>query len=495
MTGVRLRLAALANTTSAATRTGLSLLFIVIVARRLGVEGFAALGIILSLYQAIPLLSHVWHWWAQRIVGESMGEEAVRAAGTGLLLSIAVAPLAAVIYSAVVWVTLGSAGLDPGVGLLAAPAVAMFVVSRYMASGIIAVTRPELLGFMFLVHEIAKLGAALVLVIGMGWGLRGAVISLDVAGLALLVSASMVYFRLPVAGLSFSRDMAVSWFRRWRLPISILILTLSESLIRPVYTWVTGLIRPVAYLNIALSIAAPMTRMGQAMMPGLYANSLRGGGLWGLEETIRIYLAFLGLLVALVAGASKPIASFFNPVYVDGHLILLAGAVYSFIAGLAFSYRVYVQGSTKLTGEGYEKLYRIISWEIIVIFLGMVLGALLSTAAKSPWLAALAYMTIVALARLAAVARYHLILRSSGFRFPWRSLLEALVAGMGALAYLEASGVQGMIVAELLVDGVNLGLHLVVSTIVYGLVLLAVSPWARGLATRLGGMVARRVAS
>ncbi|MEB3861790.1 MAG: hypothetical protein GSR84_06180 [Desulfurococcales archaeon] len=495
MTGVRLRLAALANLASAIARIGFSLLFIITVARRLGVEGFAALGIILSLYQAIPLLSHIWHWWAQRTVGETTGPEAKKAAGTGLLLSIAAAPIAALIYSLVAWTTLQAAGLNPRVGLLAAPAVAMYVIARYMSSGIIGVTRPELLGPLLLVHEAAKLGAALVLVAWMGWGLRGAVASLDIASLALLASSTAVYSRLPVSGLGFSRDMAIGWLRRWRLPISILMVTASENLVRPVYTWVTGLIRPVAYLNMALSIAGPMTRMGHSMVPGLYASSLRGGGLWGLEETIRIYLAFLGLLLALIAGASRPIASFFNPVYIDGHLVLIAGAIYSFIAGLSFSYRVYIQGSTRLTGEGYRRLYRLVTWEIIVLLLGMVLGAAASTIAGSPWKAATLYMTVIALARLAAALRYHLILRRAGFRFPWRSLMEAILAGLGALAYLKASGAGGIIVVEPLEDGVLLGAHLAVSATVYGLLLLAVSPWARGLAARLVWVVARRVAS
>lgn len=483
MRQVRLRLAAFANMMSAILRIGASLLFIIVAARRLGVDGFAALGIILSLYQAIPLLSHVWHWWAQRQAGELDGDQARIAAGTGLSLSLAVAPLAGLVYMIVAWATMKAAGLPVEAALLASPAVSLYTIARYL-NGIIAVRRPELVGIIGLTHEAAKLLAAIVLIAGMGLGLKGAVLSLDIAALTMLLSALYIYRGLKVWGLAFDRRRVRYWFSKWRLPVLLLILNMSQSLVRPLYTWTTGLLRPVAYLNMGLSVATPMVRVGQSMVPGLYARALRGGGAQDLEESLRIYILFLAYVVALVVGASRPLASVFNPVYMDGHLVLVAGALYALAVGLTVNYRVYVLGATGMDDSGYGRMLRLVMVEIVVFVAGLVAGALASLEAGSSWEAAVAYLGIAAIARLTPLLLYHRLAAREGFKFPWRTVAEVSAGALASLAFLRLSGVERIVILEMLLDGPRLAAYLVASALVYLGVVLVVSPWARGLAER-----------
>ncbi|MEB3774333.1 MAG: hypothetical protein GSR86_05345 [Desulfurococcales archaeon] len=485
MGGVRLRYATLANFIAVTIRILVSIGFIVIVARRLPPEDFAVLGIILSLYNGLPQPSGIWNWWTQRYVGLGLagrdGDPGV-AQGTGLIISIVYSITAFILYIIIIYVTLGLAGLDVYPALLASPAIIFVILARHFMS-VVSVARPELVGVANLLHEAGKLGASLVLVLYMGLGVAGASESLIVASMLMLLFLAYHTWRLGLLTIRRDLRLAWSWIRGAFIPGLIALTDFTRNLIRPAYTWVTRLGTPIAYINIALSVASAVNNATQSMIPALYAKVLRGGDRRDLEESLRLYMLIFMYMMGVAAALSRPITSMFNPLYLDGSFMVVLGALFSLSLGFLVQFRGFLLAYLRVEEPGSDrvKVTRLLLMELVFIGAGIIAGGLLSRDASSPAEAAIIYMMVIVATQLAGSLVY-VIQIPGGFRFPWRVFMETLVSFMVVVVYLDVSGARGVLVYDFFGDAPLLAFHVAVSGIIYSGVMYLVSPWFRGLA-------------
>ncbi len=485
MSEIRLRLATIVNLVTVFARMAISIAFIVLVARRLSIDEFAVFGVLLSIYLMLPIIAVTWQWWAQRYVGQYRGlREAAKALSTGLVLTLLAVPFIMLLYLALSLPTIRYAGLPLRPAIIASIATGILIVAQYF-NMILAVLKPEIVGVSSLIHEVVKLASVTVLIILESVTLEEAIVSLVLASLSMAVFAGFMVSR-AAPGLSLYVDwgMARTWLSSWRLPIKIQLTGILLQLIRPTYTWITGYTRPVAYLNISLSVASPLTRIGQSVVPALYARSLRESRAGDLQESIRLFMLFTFFMASVAVVASKSVASIYSPQYVEGHYMVLAGVLFSIVQGLTVQYRVFVLGSLDL-GErgGWASANRLITLELVLLATGIIVGAIVSMEGEA-WVSALTYLSVIIVFRLMPLPFYARMVHSWGFRFPWRNLAEVSLAGSLSSIYLKAVGVDDMVVERLTRDLPALILHIGIALVIYLVVLYLVSPWFRGLVGR-----------
>lgn len=479
-----LRLPTLVNYAALAARLVLSLGFSVVVARKLPPGEYGLWGVALSTAGTVSTPLPLLTWWAPR--------QAVwgrRWAGTtGLLMALAYSAVAALAFSATVSALLGWRGWI----LLGSLMTVSAAVNMY-AAPLASASRPHVAGVSSLIFDSTRLAAAYLLLVREGMGLDGVFYAM-IAG----YWASTLYSLAEAlgAGLLAPQVSLRGAARLLRLSHTLLPRTAAGALrlfYRSYLEALTHSLGAVARINVALSAETPLTRIASMASPALYARLLRRVGSWELEESIRLYLAFAAFTATALIVLARPVALLYNPAYVDAAPVLRVVAVYALLLGLGGVYSTAVGGAERFDYDienppgPLEALRR--PWSrpgiaMLACFAGAyaLLAATAPLAGGSPATLALA----ASLALLAASASWSIYVgrlahSMTGSRFPLREALE--IAGASAAEALTLTvlggpqlhgGFWGLAGA--------LALQLLAGALAYLGALLALSPWARGLA-------------
>ncbi len=485
LSSIRLRYSSIVNYAAMLYRLLIAVGFVIIVARRLPVEEFGLWGVILSISAMLAVPVSLWGWWSQRMHARGVKE----AFGTGLWLTIGYVVPASALYLALALVEEKVVGWGLGYMVEALPLLALLILDTYL--GMMAgVVRPELLGYKGFLYETTRILVAYLLVVMLGFRLDGAIYAVESA---LLLGVSFMLASLAKLGslnLSFSRSLASSWIRGLVVPgISTLQRFLKEG-VRTVLSWTTGSEVPVAYLSIGLASEAPLLRASGAITPALYARSLRGGGGWDLEESLKLYLAFTGYMLASFIMLAKPLVSLYNPAYLKAYLVVPLVGIYAAMTSLGTLYVAALQGVEEIDVEGVPRLKSMLRSYLFKAPLIMLLGTIISYAVMVP--ATMAAGSRLAEAEAAAVSLIVgstcsalWLMREARSRIPHKlPLWEAFSTGVASLLvalYYALSGAYGLEVKRFWVQTPILVLHVSVAGVIYVAALYAASPWFRRL--------------
>ncbi len=497
-----LRYPAVVNYLALTLRLASSVAFSVIVARRLPVSEYGVWGVILSVSLALTNPVTLISTWPPRM--ESWGH---RGAGyTGLLVSAAYSAITAAVFVVAMRLVVGPGAPWP----LAAVALPVLQVVYTYLRRLAAAARPEAVGYSMALYEAARLPLVYLLVARMRLGILGAVASLAAAHLAaaayLAVEAARAGFLEPrlVPGL-VSR-----WARLSHIPLLDSLTGLLSGFYRGFFKLVSGSLEAVARLNVGLAAETPLLQaawVGPSL--ALYARMLRRVSAGDVAESVRIYLALAGFVLASMAALARPVVALFNPAYLDSTLLVRLAALHALIYGLANIYGAAVGGAERFDADpsrvpplrvalatpmGRASLARLGSAAAQYALLALLYQALRPAGPAGAALVAMASMLASAAGLLAYL--YRLASRTVGAPVPWREAAEVSVASAASVAVYAAMGAPWVAEPRFWPALRLVASALAVGGLAYAAVLLAVSPWARGLAAAAAGRLARlRVAA
>jgi hypothetical protein len=487
MPRLRLRYSTIVNSGALLLRLAASIGFSIIVARRLPPGEYGLWGLVISLSNTLLVpLSFITTWPPREEVRGARGS-----GFTGLLAALAYGGLsAAALLAALGAVVRGEEHVPVVVGVL--PAV--MALSTYLRR-LVLVFKPEATGYSMLVYELTRLPAAYILVADMRLGVSGAALAMAAGFLGASAYLLLEAIRLGALEPRLVPGRVSRWLRLAYLqafPVSGAIL---RSFYRSYMKLLGAPLEAIARLNVGLAAEAPLLQAaGTGASQVVYAAMLRSVSAWSLEESLRLYLAFAGFMGASLAALSRPATALFRPEYVDAAPVMVVVAFHAVLLGLARLYSSAVAGAERFDSDPDRvpsaRVVLSSSWGRVAImqlasqalsYAGLAL--LLATGGGGPARQALlAAASMLAGSALAAGYSGYMAHRVVGAGFPVRSLAEVLTASgaavaaywlLGATAWAPARFWSGL---EALLWALTLG------ALAYSAVLLAVSPWARGLA-------------
>jgi len=478
--GARVRLvrSTLALYASLTFRLAGSIAFIFMLARLLTVDEFAMYGVVTAIALAAPQAVQLWSFWAARAAARSSGDARILG-GTGLLLTVAYTLALVPVYAGFSLLESRVMGWRLSMLLAGYPYVALFTIMAYMRD-LSAVVAPEAFAKARIAFEVARLSMAAALVWLLGLGYLGAVASVTLALAAMTFYLAAVLNSNSLLSLSFDGRLAREWLSRWRIPLLHAIGEAAKQAPRPYSSLVTGNSLVVAYLNVGMASQLPLLQAASMTVPALYARTLTGPKPKDLSISLALFAIYAGLVASLTMALARELAAFFNPAYIDAHWTIRLVVVYAVVLGAASIYKhvIYALDRSDVTG-GDAKLMVKAAAAMIVAFTAAYTAAapILAALRGNPATAAAALFAVLAGSAAALLAYYYrLTRRLLPHSIPARDILSALTAS--AAAALAASTFKGTGLAGLATGAAAGGAA-------YAIVILALSPTARALASKL----------
>ena len=482
-----LRLPTLINYTALALRMLLNIATSIIIARRLPPTEYGLWGITLSLISSLMPFLALLTWWAPRQAAWGRREAGL----TGLTLALSYGGL-----SALVFLVAGHALGGPGNWLLAGSLLALLVMLATYLSALCSIKEPQAAGVWMLVYEAVRLALVYLLLDVEGGGLDGAIIAMAMGYLVAIAYLAWLALSRGLISPSTSLSLALRMLKYSYTQLPSILAGFLRGWFRAYVKVVTGSLEAVALLNVGLAAEAPLLRLSTAASPALYARMLRRVEAWDVEESLRLYIPFALYITVTLIVLARPIASLYNPAYTAAAPVVAIVSVYGLLLGFYSIYSTSIAGYERFDYDVenppsmVEVLLRPWSRPGLTALAGRLLGyavypATLLLVARGPiWEAlaaagALLVGTLASLLYLAGLAH-----RLTHSRFPWRSLSEALIAGLVTVAFYILMGAPWAVVERFWVELKLVALAVILGLVVYVAALLAVSPWARSLAKR-----------
>ena len=485
-TRIRLRFSSIVNYSAMVYRMLVAIGFIVVVARRLSVGEFGLWGIVWSTSLMLASLTGLWVFWAQRFIAR--GIKGVF--GTSLLLCLAYCVIGGTIYVGIALLEEMILGWGLWYMLWGLPLFWLNVLGN-LVSGISAVVKPEVIGFRGFIYETLRLIFAFVFVVVLGWGLLGAIISVELALLVSVVYGFVVLWGTRVIDFNVSRSLIVEWFKGFYVPLLNVIYGFLRSGIRVVVSWATGSEVPVAYLNVGFASQAPIVSAAGAATPALYARVLRKGGGGDVEEVLRIFFLLNGFMVSMFIFLSRSIASLYNPLYVDAWIIIAVISLYAFINGLMNIFVTVAIGASRVDEEGVllhrevfsSYLFRAPLMRLVSLLVSYGVGLGLEFFLRGDHLLeALAFALGLLIGIVVFLYWFYRIANQSiPFKLPLREIGIAVIAGLAMGLYYIVSNAYNIVIHRFWDDAPWLGLHVLVAGAIYFTIWYLLSPWFKGI--------------
>jgi len=461
--------------------------FAVVVARRLTIEAFGLWGIILSVSLMLSSITTLWKFWTSRFLARGYKEAATASLGLSLIYCL-VGSLIYLAISYLEWHLLGWGLNYMLIGLL----VFILYVLNDGFEGIISVTKPELLGYRTFIYETLRLILAIVLVKMLNLGLLGAILSVEVSLLITVLYMFLIVLRWKLISWSFPFKLALQWLKAGYIPLLNMIYNSLIGGVRAFTSWLTGSEVIVAYLNVGFSAQTPLSKLAQASTFALYARLLRKPRPQDLTETLRIYFTASGFVVTTLIVLSRSIASIFNPkYYLDAYIIIIIVALYSLVASLSSIYLTAVLGSSDIDRQGLTSHRILLSSPLFRALLVRVLGVIIAYGISALLILSVPGENIVnavnvCLALLIASTitlsyMYYKARKLIPHKIPYREAIAVVIASITILVYYYLTRVYTIIIHSFWSDTPTLIIHLTIALAIYSSILLALSPWTRGV--------------
>lgn len=467
-------------------RLGVSVGFAVLVARKLELHEFAALGLLMAFTTIAQQFTMLWVFWAQRWV--SRGD--ITAAGTGLAMTFIYTLMVIPVYAA--FSLLESWVLGIRIGLLLEGALFVIISTiLYYLSSIALVTIPAMVGALKTLYEVTRFLLAYLMIAWARLGYGGAILSITLAAGVTVLAYLMVLSRDGLVFNRASKSLALDWIRYWRIPFLYMVTRITRLFNRPYISWVTGSSLAVAYLNVAVAGETPLIMASNLTSMPMYSRILKSPSSEDVETSISLYLVFTGLLASLFIGAARAIANLYNPQYVSAATALQLVAFYAIFNGVANIVRQALlaveqpelergrvnRGNLLEKTLRYSTTLSILPYIIVAPIVYILRGD--ATTSVNTFLSTLIIFSITQ-----AILFTRWLGRELGFNLPLKDI-GAFVVGIGfSTAYLYMSGVNINLYARFWPQFTELAINSIVAIAIYTFIILLLSPLARRIVAR-----------
>ncbi len=435
-----------------AARSILALLYIIVLARLLSVEDFAAWGIIVALGNALALISRPIGFWAPRL--KEHGRSAGTAWTTGLLGSMVLA-LVTWLAIAVASESLGSMlNISPGYIEDGGPVIALSVVYGFTQL-FLQSWRPEKEPLGMLIFETSRIATAIIPAAASMLAFETAILS-HAAGMAMYV-----LYTGSITGVGRPDLRLLSeWLAHWRAPVVEGLANFLVNLARPAVSAVAGP-APVAYLNVGLSLSRVLFQVLMGVSWNVYSRLLGEPGSVKVERAAAGLLILAGLTVSAVAGFADLLALLFGPEYRAAGPVIVVLTARAAVNSVGVLYARVLQAQADI---------RLINRVALVLLAAqsasLILGGAAALLGEDPLEAAVYASLGMAAPSIFYTGSMVALAVSQGFNKPPTREVQAVAAGL-------ASSAVAYVVWEPL------------APVFYIITVLALSPFARAMIARI----------
>ena len=483
---IRLRYSALVNYAASLYRLAASIMFIVIIARKLSVTEFGIWSVVFSLTTFFTMPMNLWMFWANRFIARSVKGALATSFIVTLLSMLMISP----IYFVVSWLISLSIGGFIYLTIYGLVLLLSTMFLRYLNS-ISGVLAPELNGYTTGFISTLRILVAYVLVVVLKFGLSGALLTVIVVrSLGALLNVVMLLRRKLIMWDGFSKNLAITWIKRFYIPLMRVLASQIRNLDRTIIALLTGSPIPSAYLNAAYTSRTPISEGGRAVTLSLSARLLRTPNSRDVEEIMKMFALFTGFMAVTLIMLSKPILSLLNPKYINVYVVFMISVVTEIVYGVTNILMVTSMATERRDlnlnlSLASTRLVRTPLVNFVSTFLGLMIASIIIFLVKEDYVLATMIFPItwlIASIITALIVRTH-VKEAIHVNIPWRELSSiAISSTFSAITYIALSS-WSIVVKSFWSDAPVLLLHILISLSVYVIVLLVLSKWFRWLIT------------
>jgi len=287
------------------------------------------------------------------------------------------------------------------------------------------------------------------------------------------------------------RKHVVFWLKNSYIPLLEILTAALRGGVRVFLTLLTGSEAAVALLNVGLSAEGPIVQASRATTPALYARTLRNPSREDFQESLKLFMFFSGFIYVTFIALSGPIASLYNPKYVEAQFLIPIIATYALIVGLIGIYSTALLGASREDVEEHSSRKKIVkSYLFKLPFIGF-LGAILTYIVLSLALifirnngfleALVASFSLLVGVTSTLPYLVHVSRRSSNCKFPLREFLNILISSVLAGLWYFVSKTYAIVVTEFWKVAPTLLVHVGLAVLIYLASLALISKWFRSL--------------
>jgi O-antigen/teichoic acid export membrane protein len=429
---IRLQYSGLILFSSKLLSVATGLLFTLMLTRILTRKEFGIWGNINDLTIYFLLTANIVPFWVTRFVARKHEG----AAKTGIVANLLLSLISTVVYLVMIPLITSSLHISSKY-LILYVIVALQIIELYTLlalQSVIHATQPQAVGYSLLIHEIAKIIVAYMLIIHFKTGLLGALISLILAYLI------RILFYLRLIGRYLKEEIRWSYFKEWikASPINIYnIIGTQISTFALIFLFVYGTEVARAYYGASFQIAM-VINYSSFLAFALYPKLLSNVNQKEVTKSLNLVLRFA---IPLTIGAIVLADSYLtvlSKVYAEAVLVLQLIALSTLFITLSQFLNNIILGVEKIDEKSKIPFKQLIKSRLFQIFtLSYVRSAIilpssffvLTTIAQTPLQAAIYTSAIFLIANLTIlICRYVIAKKSLHFGIPWKSLGKYLVA-------------------------------------------------------------------
>ena len=493
---VRLRLSTILNYISTLYRFIASVAFTLIVIRRLDIDEYGIFVLGFSILLAISTIYNLWIPWGVRRyilkIEESLTATLILNIAYGLV-SIAIFLGATIYYASI----LGDKAFQLLIFLILVVSSPITLLSQ----GALALITPHIFSIVRILFETLRVGIAYILVVYLDQGLAGAILALGIASITSF-TAGLIYLLLK--GYIRFRSKKLSKELTYQAKASTTNIFVStatsiENLDRILITSITSSPIVSAFMGIAYIPRSIIAQGFGAITLSLYSKMLREPNKIYYIESIRLYLLLTGFFLSILLALSKPIVTFFNPIYIDAWIPLTIISLEIFILGFARIFNASASGISRedLTSRSVREILktplgRVSLYEFIRASIGIVLGTSIYLTVEKllnidlqPWIIATIYAiswivsSIIHLALSLKMSRKYIKIE-----VPPREFITFIIVTTIVILSTNILGGSNIVIESFWRDSPKLALYILFNIVIYATIFAAGSRWFRDLIKR-----------
>ncbi len=423
-----------------------SLIFVLIITRRLSVEEFGTWSVIGTFVAYFILSERIISYWTTRQIarGEEVGLTSV---STSFLFSFGSIPL----YVVLAYFISIQSEINFQTMLIGVIMIPVYFVSTTL-TGINMGHKPHVTSYGLLGFETFKIPIALTLVYFLDLGVPGAIISITSAYIIRIII--QLYFARNKIRERFKLKILRQWLKLSWIPSYNYVFVTLFSLDIVIYTTIIGSVIGVAFYSAALAIGMLVQHsslINQAIYPKLLSKGR--GGISSIQENFSLLLYFSIPLMIIAILFAKPALFALNPLYAQAEILvpllsvkiffyIIAGFFYQILIGLE---TIDTSANPRFSNFIKSKLFlmptiKIVQAVIYIISLTIVFFVLEGNTETE-----LDLITVWAFVGLALEIPFAIILifiarKSVEFYFPWKNVIKYFTASIGlVLGFLLTS--------------------------------------------------------
>ncbi len=423
---IRIRYATFINLITEIISYAASVIFIIVIARRLTAVEFGRWTLITRYVNYLLIASSIATYWVPRTLGRGLNTSK-----TALVFALKLGILASLIYTLLAY---GSSIFfkQPFLPLALASVVVFEEYINKTLLSIIMAHSPQYIGVSRMILRFAQAALAVVSVVALGLGLAGVVLAAIGARAVVLVilykiNAEVVNTSIYLEGIE-RKWLRISWIPLFSR-ISSMLCTLDVVVVRAV----TGSDIVLAYYGVAASIFGILLGFSRAV-PALYSKLLSDRRIkYVFEASWVIFMVNIPLVIGMILYADV-LAYLYNPVYYSSDV----NAIRLFAASsiLATTSRLYMAALTGLEARDFEsgwqgkELLRTTLFKVplvkavaAAVYL-LIIYYVITSFSKNPATAVSLWAIVYICYNIALIITYNIMLRKEfTVRIPYKDLL------------------------------------------------------------------------